>query len=178
MPRAVDQARIQQHDAEHRGPTAGSLKQCVVWFVAVDDELPGAGVVKESPEPRQVGGGIAACDVTPIDDGADGTVLIDQNVLGMEIPVPDVIAKIDEGWEQAADEDGVAFSSVAEETATKQKVGELIEAYVANRLHQALFAEGLRLGKAGVAHLRGLPHPGGMVLRALHPARTWRTGRG
>lgn len=30
--------------------------------------------------------------------------------------------------------------------------------------------EGLRLGKASVAHLRGQPHPGGMQLLALHPA--------
>ncbi len=51
--------------------------------------------------------------------------------LGMEILVPDVIAKIEESWDQAADEDGMAFASVAEETATKKKVGDLIEAYVA-----------------------------------------------
>ena len=54
-------------------------------------------------------------------------------------------------------------------------LGELIGLLV---FGDPLLAEGLRLGKAGVAHLRGLPHPGGMVLRALDPARTWRTGRG
>jgi hypothetical protein len=50
----------------------------------------------------------------------------------MEIPVADVVAKIEEAWDQAADEDGVAFKSVAEEAATKQKVGALIEAYVSH----------------------------------------------
>ena len=49
----------------------------------------------------------------------------------MEIPTADVIAKVEDTWDQAADEAGVVFASVAEEAATKQKVGDLIEAYVA-----------------------------------------------
>jgi hypothetical protein len=50
----------------------------------------------------------------------------------MEIPTVDVVAKINESWDEAADEAGVAFTTVAEETATKQKVGALIEAYTSH----------------------------------------------
>jgi hypothetical protein len=51
-------------------------------------------------------------------------------MLGVTLPVDDVLARIDETWEQAVAEEGMSFETTDQEAALKQQVANLVRAYL------------------------------------------------
>ncbi len=51
-------------------------------------------------------------------------------MLGVTLPVDDVLTRIDETWEQAVAEEGMSFETTDKEAALKQQVANLVRAYL------------------------------------------------
>lgn len=81
----VNQARFQQHDAEHDGPASGTGPQGgIIVAIEVDRFSPRTCIAQQQPDAGEVRGAVALCNVAPIDDGRDAAVF-HQHIAGMEI---------------------------------------------------------------------------------------------